>query len=201
VETRDRIVREALGLFLERGYEGTSLQDIADRVGITKPAIYYHFENKAQLSHEVLSLFFEKMGEWSASRFRGCDTAHDLLKALLTSVDSFKGAADIMLEREPAETAYSLLELFLAAGRRDDAVRRRIGAGFAESRRRLAASLADAQRAGEIRGDVDCDTLSFMVHAVIEGATLISYLDESVDVETAGGPVFDLVWRLLGALE
>jgi AcrR family transcriptional regulator len=198
VETKDRIVREALQLFLERGYEGTSLQDIADRVGITKPAIYYHFESKDRLFHDVLSLFFEKMGEWSASRFRGCDTAHSLLRALLSSVASFKGAADILLERETGATPHNLIELFLAAGRRDPGVRERIGAGFVESRRALAATLREAQERGEIRPDVDCEALSLLVHAVIEGVTLVSCHDDSVDVETAGGRLFDLVWRVLG---
>jgi AcrR family transcriptional regulator len=197
VETKHRIVREAFQLFLERGYEGTSLQDIAARVGITKPAIYYHFDGKDQLFHAVVSLFFERMGEWSASQFRGCDTAHALLSALLSSIGSFKGAADILLDREPSDTAYNLIELFLAAGRRDPAIRGRIGAGFVESRRRLSAKLEEAQDAGEIRDDVDCDAVALLIHAAIEGTTLISYHDETVDVQEVGGPMFDLVWRLL----
>ena len=198
METKPRIVREALRLFLEKGYERTSLNDIAGAVGITKPAIYYHFENKDELFNDVLSLFFERMGEWSASRFRGCDTARALLSALLSSIGSFKGAADILLEREPSDTPYNLIELFLAAGRRDPTIRGRIGAGFVETRRRLSAKLAEAQRAGEIRDDVDCDAVALLIHAAIEGATLISYHDETVDVHDVGGPMFDLVWRLLG---
>ena len=42
-DTREQIRRLALQLFAERGYDGTSLREIADRLGITKAAVYYHF--------------------------------------------------------------------------------------------------------------------------------------------------------------
>ena len=39
----------ALDLFSEHGFAGTSLQDIADRLGVTKAAVYYHFRSKDDL--------------------------------------------------------------------------------------------------------------------------------------------------------
>ncbi len=47
--TRERILHEAEQLFVERGYHATALQEVADRVGITKAALYYHFSSKAQI--------------------------------------------------------------------------------------------------------------------------------------------------------
>jgi AcrR family transcriptional regulator len=46
---RQRIVDEATRLFYERGYQGTTLDDIADGLGVTKPFIYGHFANKQDL--------------------------------------------------------------------------------------------------------------------------------------------------------
>ena len=46
---RQRILDVALGLFAERGYGPTSLQDIADAMGITKAAVYHHFHAKADI--------------------------------------------------------------------------------------------------------------------------------------------------------
>jgi AcrR family transcriptional regulator len=45
-ETRAEIIRVALALFTEKGFEGTSIRDISSALGITKSALYYHFENK-----------------------------------------------------------------------------------------------------------------------------------------------------------
>ncbi|CAN5588885.1 hypothetical protein BH23CHL5_BH23CHL5_20340 [soil metagenome] len=48
-ESRDRILAEARTLFLGRGFAETSMQDIADAVGMTKAALYYHFNDKTDL--------------------------------------------------------------------------------------------------------------------------------------------------------
>jgi AcrR family transcriptional regulator len=45
----NELLARAADLFAERGYNGTSLQDIADTMGMTRPAIYHYFENKDAL--------------------------------------------------------------------------------------------------------------------------------------------------------
>ncbi|GAA2129238.1 hypothetical protein GCM10009760_00290 [Kitasatospora kazusensis] len=45
-DTRARIIDVALELFAGQGYEKTSLREIADRLGVTKAALYYHFKTK-----------------------------------------------------------------------------------------------------------------------------------------------------------
>lgn len=47
--TRDRILDAALRLFAERSFAGTSLQMIADEMGITKAAVYHHFHTREDL--------------------------------------------------------------------------------------------------------------------------------------------------------
>jgi AcrR family transcriptional regulator len=46
VNTRERILDVALDLFTEQGFDGTSLRQIAERLGVTKAALYYHFTSK-----------------------------------------------------------------------------------------------------------------------------------------------------------
>ena len=47
--TRERIQSIALELFAEQGYEKTSLREIAERLGVTKAALYYHFKSKEDI--------------------------------------------------------------------------------------------------------------------------------------------------------
>jgi AcrR family transcriptional regulator len=44
--TRERILDVALDLFTDKGFDGTSLREIAERLGVTKAALYYHFASK-----------------------------------------------------------------------------------------------------------------------------------------------------------
>ncbi|MEU3012896.1 TetR/AcrR family transcriptional regulator [Nocardia asteroides] len=48
-DTRERIRTVAMELFSERGYEKTSLREIAERLGVTKAALYYHFRTKEDI--------------------------------------------------------------------------------------------------------------------------------------------------------
>jgi AcrR family transcriptional regulator len=51
--TKDRIQQVALELFVLHGYEKTSLREIADRLGITKAALYYHYASKQELLKSI----------------------------------------------------------------------------------------------------------------------------------------------------
>lgn len=50
---RERIIGAAVELFYERGYENTTLEAVAERLGVTKPFIYSHFGSKAELLAEI----------------------------------------------------------------------------------------------------------------------------------------------------
>ncbi len=47
--TRDRILDVALDLFIEKGFDKTSLREIAEELGFSKAAIYYHFSSKDEI--------------------------------------------------------------------------------------------------------------------------------------------------------
>ncbi|MER5639900.1 helix-turn-helix domain-containing protein [Kitasatospora sp. NPDC002227] len=53
-DTRVRIIDVALELFASQGYEKTSLREIADRLGVTKAALYYHFKTKDDIVHGIV---------------------------------------------------------------------------------------------------------------------------------------------------
>jgi AcrR family transcriptional regulator len=51
--TRERVLDVALDLFTERGFDRTSLREIAERLGVTKAALYYHFASKEDILMEL----------------------------------------------------------------------------------------------------------------------------------------------------
>ncbi|MBG0826741.1 TetR/AcrR family transcriptional regulator [Planomonospora sp. ID67723] len=60
-DTKTRIQAVARELFLEQGVHNTSLKHIADRLGITKPALYYHFESRDDLLKSIVQPFLDEL--------------------------------------------------------------------------------------------------------------------------------------------
>jgi AcrR family transcriptional regulator len=87
---RQRILDAALELLAEHGYEGMSLQQVADRVGLHKSSLFHHFRSKEDLAREV----FQRVAEQLLKRIEPI-LAEDpprfesLLAALDASVDHF----------------------------------------------------------------------------------------------------------------
>jgi AcrR family transcriptional regulator len=60
-DTRSEILAVASELFAERGYQQTSLREIAERLGITKAALYYHFPSKRDLLSAMVDPLLEEL--------------------------------------------------------------------------------------------------------------------------------------------
>lgn len=67
---REEIYEAAAMLFRRKGYTGTSMQDIADEVGILKGSIYYHFSSKDEIFREVLNRGIEPVLKGAESLIR-----------------------------------------------------------------------------------------------------------------------------------
>ena len=61
--TRRRILDVALDLFLERGYDRTSLREIAERLGFSKAALYYHFKAKDDILVALTDAMLDELSE------------------------------------------------------------------------------------------------------------------------------------------
>lgn len=55
--TREVILEKALDMFSERGYEGTNLRDLSEQVGITKSALYKHYDSKEDIWNSTMEYF------------------------------------------------------------------------------------------------------------------------------------------------
>lgn len=64
-ETVRKILDVSTQLFLEKGYEKTSMQDIVNALGMSKGAVYHHFKSKEELFSQVVENFYSK-SDWFA---------------------------------------------------------------------------------------------------------------------------------------
>ncbi len=88
-DTRARIQQVALELFAEQGYERTSLREIAERLAVTKAALYYHFKSKEDIVRSFTEDYFCRLDAliaWGREQPPGAPTARELLDRYITIV-------------------------------------------------------------------------------------------------------------------
>ena len=92
---RERILEEAVKLFYARGFTGTTLDDIAAELGVTKPFIYTHFRSKNDLLAAVCLPTIEMS---VAAIQQGVDTPGTPTEKLRLAVEGF---TRVVIERQP----------------------------------------------------------------------------------------------------
>jgi AcrR family transcriptional regulator len=79
-KTRERLLETAIGMFAEKGYAGTSVREIVERAGVSKPVLYYYFQSKEGLFLAILEMAENLQKELLA---RVLESAGDVLERLL----------------------------------------------------------------------------------------------------------------------
>ncbi|MFH9009407.1 TetR/AcrR family transcriptional regulator [Streptomyces afghaniensis] len=147
-DTRQRIQDVALELFAEQGYEKTSLREIAERLEVTKAALYYHFKTKEEILvsiFEDLTKPIEELIEWGRQQPHTLDTKQEII-------------------RRYAETLSGATPLFRFMHDNQATVRElRIGDSFKERIRGLRDIIIDPE--ADLVDQVRCVSAIFTLHA------------------------------------
>ena len=88
-DTRSRVQKVALELFAEQGYEKTSLREVAERLGVTKAALYYHFKSKEDIVHSFTDDYFAEIDallDWAKDQPRSDETRREILDRYVSIV-------------------------------------------------------------------------------------------------------------------
>jgi AcrR family transcriptional regulator len=155
----ESLLAVAVAVFNERGYDGTSMEDLSRRLGIAKSSIYYHVEGKEDLLRMALDRALDGLFSVVAQVAERDDPAIDRLEHLV------RGSVAVLAERLPYVT-------LLLRARGNTGTERRALARRRDFDRIVADLVAEAERDGDIRPDVDpavtARLLFGMVNSLVE---------------------------------
>ena len=175
---REQLLEVALEVFARNGYHDTSMNDIAEAAGVTKPVLYQHFDSKRDLYQALLD---EAGARLLKAIFSGAGTATD---GRSLTEQGFRAYF-----RWVAEDHDAFMVLYSGGTRRDDE--------FAKSVRRVTAGAAAAV-AQLITVDIDDEHRLTLAHALVglaEGASRrLVERGESFDPDVVARQVSDLAW-------
>ncbi|MFI0715551.1 TetR/AcrR family transcriptional regulator [Streptomyces inhibens] len=115
--TRQRIQDVALELFSAQGYDKTSLREIAEKLEVTKAALYYHFKTKEDI---VISLFqdlakpIDDLVAWAETQPRTLETKKEVIRRYNESLRAGEPLFRFIQENQPAVRDLSIGESFKA---------------------------------------------------------------------------------------
>ncbi len=83
---RERLLDAAIGRFATRGYAATSIREIVEAAGVTKPALYYHFQSKEGIYRAILEAVADTMEATLAAGLRGPGTVRERVERLFLAM-------------------------------------------------------------------------------------------------------------------
>jgi len=103
--TRARIQAVAVEMFTEHGYEKTSLREIAEALGVTKAALYYHFKSKEDIVHSLLEDYFGRIDDlvaWGETEPPGPARRAEILRRYVAIVQEGEAAFRMLHQNQAA---------------------------------------------------------------------------------------------------
>ncbi|HSF15171.1 MAG TPA: TetR/AcrR family transcriptional regulator [Vicinamibacteria bacterium] len=162
--TRQRLLRAAFEEIYRHGFQSASLDGILSRAGVTKGALYHHFQDKTALGYAVV----EKVGRVALERWLGPLRSAD--KDPLTALQRAYQRIAATLDERDIELGCPLNNLAQEMSPIDPQFRRRIEVTFAAWRAGYARAIRRAQKAGIVRKDVNPRRVASFLVAATEGS-------------------------------
>jgi AcrR family transcriptional regulator len=163
---RDRLLDAAIARFSTRGYAATSIREIVEAAGVTKPALYYHFRSKEGLYRAILDAVADTMEATLAASLPGAGTVRERIERLFLAMYA-------VFEREKAAVRF-LNSVFWGPKQGTPAFDfRAVDRSFTTALREL---VSEGMAAGELRpaepGDVSRILAAVLSHTM--GLALVS---------------------------
>ena len=162
---RDEALRAAMETFHKQGFAGTSLDDLAGAMHMSRPSMYNAFGNKAALYRHSLDYFIDQIRAAARSRL-------DAEPALAPALAAFYGAAlDVYFEQDPSLGCFVFCTApaeAIAHPEVADVMR----AVISEIDDALARRFQRAREAGQLPADRDCREMARLAQSVLHGLAL-----------------------------
>jgi TetR/AcrR family transcriptional regulator, transcriptional repressor for nem operon len=169
-QTRRKIVEAAAPIFNQRGYEGSSLNDLMEATGLKKGGIYRHFTSKEELAVEAFDYTWG--AAWNARLLHVDEKANGIekLKQLI---------ANFVEHRSPVAGGCPILNTAVDADDGNTVLRARVAKALRSWLSRLQVIVEQAREHRETRPGVDAKAVATLIVASLEGALMMSRLQRN----------------------
>jgi AcrR family transcriptional regulator len=184
-ETRLKLFRTALELFIDRGFQNVTVEDITEGADVGKGTFFNYFESKEHVLGVMTELQMAHVREAVQAAASGKSSIHSTMHHL------FLG-----LTKEPGQSpdfARTVIGSFLASA----VVRGLIERQMSEGRRMIAVVIAEGQKRGEINPKLKIEDIALEMQQILLGTVLLWSLHGEPELKRWVEGSFRLFWRAI----
>lgn len=160
----DHALAQALRVFWEKGFEGASLTDLTDAMGITRPSLYAAFGNKESLFRKALDLYEREKLDYIGKALAE-PTARGVAKAML------HGAVDNVTSNDEPHGCMGVITS-VACGAESQSIREEVVKRGRAGRLALTERFERAKTEGDLPASIDAEGLTSVLIAVLQGISI-----------------------------
>jgi AcrR family transcriptional regulator len=157
----DAALAAALRVFWSKGYEGASMADLTEAMGITKPSLYAAFGNKEALFHKALDLYEAEKLEYTRKALEQ-PTARAVAEYYM------RGAVETQTSSCEPQGCLGVISA-VACGAEAESIKSEVVTRRASSQRALVERFERAKREGDLPEHVDVEGLTGYLFAILQG--------------------------------
>jgi AcrR family transcriptional regulator len=157
----DQALAAALGVFWSKGYEGASMADLTEAMGITKPSLYAAFGNKEALFHKALDLYESEKLQYTREALKQ-PTARAVAEHFM------RGAIDAQMSTCDPKGCLGVISA-TACGAEAESIKADVIQRRASSQAALVERFEQAKREGDLPAHVDVAGLTSYLYAILQG--------------------------------
>ena len=181
-ETRERIFRAALRLFAERGFFGTTVEDITEAADVGKGTFFNYFPSKEHVLGMMHEVQLSKVVYAEAQARRGDLAIREVLRGFVHDIAGEPGRSQLL--------ARGLLATIFT----NDDIRQLLVDMLSRGRRHLEKILLLGQERGEVRGDLPVSAMARWLQQNMIGTLMLWSLDSPSSLSRRVDSTFNLYW-------
>jgi len=179
---REKIIHTAFELFVDKGYDNVSINDIVQKAGVSKGGLYHHFKNKNELYEETLKHYFYYY--YNSNRVK-VDPSASLIENLRRLSEVFlQPFSDMsnMLEGKKAELRYYFF--LIQSLQKQSQMSSKVEYFNKEIEAYIKKAIENAISKKEISLNIDPSVTAKMIHYTLEGLAFLTILKKEGNVES-----------------
>ena len=191
---RTKIIQSALKVFLLKGYDATSVNDVVSESQTSKGGIYHYFKNKEGLFIEAIDYLFDKFEDIERSIYSDSTNLKQILQTYFNSLSNISEILGAMTGSDNIDVN-NFYMLMTNAFIKFPQIREKHGELHLKNQEILVEIIKKAQQEGKIKDNIDCETMAFMINALAEGTMIYHIMTDRIDLKEKGEKIFQNLWK------